>query len=194
MSGQNQNTEIPQPAQAGVMAVNWQKFMGLYSGDYPRFFENIRCDEGVKCDVLSVKKEEVITPYTFTLNTLTEHIRNLAAAVMGFDSPDALEVNRGFFQMGMDSLTSVELRRRIQKSLGCSLPSTVIFKYPTLESLTEYLATEVLKLNPSVKNISESEDNQADKLSEEVSRISEEDIDSVVAEELAELEALLGKG
>jgi len=144
--------------------------------------------------VLSVKKEDILTPNTFTLNTLTHHIRNLAAAVMGFESPDAVEPTQGFFQMGMDSLTSVELRRRIQKSLGCSLPATVIFKYPTLKSLTEYLATEVLKLNPSVKNISESEDNQADKLSDEVSRISEEDIDSAVAEELAELEALLGKG
>jgi len=183
-----------EPAQAGVMAVNWQKFMGQYSGDYPRFFENIKCDEGVKCDVLSVKKEEVITLNTFTLNTLTHHVRNLTAAVMGFDSPDDLNPNQGFFQMGMDSLTSVELRSRLQKTLNCGLSSTVIFKYPTLKSLTEYLATQVLKLNPSVKNISESQDNQADKLSDDVSRISEDDIDSAVAEELAELEALLGKG
>jgi malonyl CoA-acyl carrier protein transacylase len=184
------------PAQAGVMAVNWQKFMTEFSGDYPRFFENFAKTREHQCQGKAsdfAEQINAIAPQD-RREFLKEHVRNLAAAVMGFESPDALEANQGFFQMGMDSLTSVELRSRLQKTLNCSLPATVIFKYPTLESITEYLATEVLKLNSSVKNISESEDNQVDKLSDEVSRISEDDIDSAVAEELAELEALLGKG
>ena len=37
--------------------------------------------------------------------------------------------------MGMDSLTSLELRRRLEAKLGCVLSSTVAFDHPTAEQL-----------------------------------------------------------
>jgi myxalamid-type polyketide synthase MxaB len=40
----------------------------------------------------------------------------------------------------------MELRNRLQTSLGRSLPSTLAFDYPTLEALVHYLAQEVLAL------------------------------------------------
>jgi hypothetical protein len=39
----------------------------------------------------------------------------------------------------MDSLTSMELRNRLQKEFDCTLGITLIFKYPTVDSLAEYL-------------------------------------------------------
>ncbi len=43
-------------------------------------------------------------------------------------------------------ITTVRLRGRLEKSLECSLPATVAFEYPTIESLTTYLANDILKL------------------------------------------------
>ena len=43
----------------------------------------------------------------------------------------------------MDSLTSVELRHRLEKSLGCPLPVTTAFDYPTPEAVAGYLAEQL---------------------------------------------------
>ena len=47
--------------------------------------------------------------------------------------------------MGIDSLTSVELRNQLQSSLGCTLPSTLAFDYPTVAKLTDYLTKKLLQ-------------------------------------------------
>ncbi|NEQ63526.1 MAG: acyl carrier protein [Moorea sp. SIO4A1] len=49
----------------------------------------------------------------------------------------------GFFDLGMDSLTSVELRNKLQISLNCSVPSTLAFDYPKLNKLVDYFAQEL---------------------------------------------------
>ncbi|HKF49641.1 MAG TPA: type I polyketide synthase [Terracidiphilus sp.] len=47
---------------------------------------------------------------------------------------------QGFFSLGLDSLMSVDLRNRLQASLGCSLPATIAFQYPSATSLAAHLA------------------------------------------------------
>ncbi len=60
------------------------------------------------------------------------------AKFLGF-KPTELDIKTGFFDLGMDSLTSVELKNRLQTGLGCTLPSTLAFDYPTTEALINYL-------------------------------------------------------
>jgi NAD(P)-dependent dehydrogenase (short-subunit alcohol dehydrogenase family)/SAM-dependent methyltransferase/acyl carrier protein len=72
------------------------------------------------------------------------HVRELAAAVLGASNPDMIDEHQGLFEMGMDSLMSVELKTRLERSVGKALPSTLTFNYPTVAELAEYLATNVL--------------------------------------------------
>jgi hypothetical protein len=44
--------------------------------------------------------------------------------------------------MGMDSLMAVELRNRLKTAIGVSLPTTMAFEYPTIESLADFLISE----------------------------------------------------
>ncbi len=60
---------------------------------------------------------------------------------MGLASAHTLESTVGFFQFGMDSLMSVTLQRSLSESLGEVLPASVVFDYPTVEALTDYLAS-----------------------------------------------------
>jgi acyl carrier protein len=50
-----------------------------------------------------------------------------------------LDPQQGFFEIGMDSLTSMELKNRLQKSLHMNLPNTLTFDYPTTDAVIEYV-------------------------------------------------------
>jgi hypothetical protein len=45
--------------------------------------------------------------------------------------------------MGMDSLMALELKNRLQTSLGCSMPATLAFDYPSIEALADYLSKQL---------------------------------------------------
>ncbi|WP_438268558.1 type I polyketide synthase [Micromonospora peucetia] len=75
---------------------------------------------------------------------LVDLIRTAAGEVIGHDSPYAVESSRPFRDLGFDSLTAVELRGRLTRSTGLSLPSSVVFDYPTPLALAEHLRAELL--------------------------------------------------
>lgn len=66
-------------------------------------------------------------------------VRSTAAAVLGYDGPDAIGIERPFRELGFDSLGAVEFRNRLRAELGVSLPATVVFEHPTAAELTAHL-------------------------------------------------------
>jgi phthiocerol/phenolphthiocerol synthesis type-I polyketide synthase B len=78
---------------------------------------------------------------TLRRGILVDHVAGHVVAAMGLASPHLLDPAMGFFQSGMDSLMSVTLQRALSDSLGESLPTSLVFDYPTVEALSGYLAT-----------------------------------------------------
>jgi len=74
---------------------------------------------------------------------LEAHVCTQISQILGF-APEALDRQTGFFDLGLDSLTAMELKNSLQASLGCSLPSTLAFDYPTVDRLLDYLAEQLL--------------------------------------------------
>ncbi|MBB2774058.1 UNVERIFIED_ORG: acyl transferase domain-containing protein/acyl carrier protein [Mycolicibacterium obuense] len=72
-------------------------------------------------------------------NLLHRHVSVLIAAVMGLPSPESLDPEADFFELGMDSMMSVVLQRALLATLGVEVPSPVLFDNPTVESLADHL-------------------------------------------------------
>ncbi|MFD9905386.1 type I polyketide synthase [Streptomyces sp. NPDC059063] len=74
---------------------------------------------------------------------LMEAVRGQAAAVLGFTDATAVDVSKPFRELGFDSLTAVELRNGLVAETALTLPSTLVYDYPSVEALTEELLTRL---------------------------------------------------
>jgi phthiocerol/phenolphthiocerol synthesis type-I polyketide synthase B len=72
---------------------------------------------------------------------LVQHIGAVTAWVMGLPQTKSLDPSMGFIQLGMNSLMSVLLQRNLSQTCGQTLPPSLVFDYPTVEAVADYLAT-----------------------------------------------------
>lgn len=73
---------------------------------------------------------------------LADHVAAVAAGLLGVDAGD-LELDRPFGELGLDSVTAVEMVERIGHDLGVDVPGTVLFDHPTIDDLTRYLLQQI---------------------------------------------------
>ncbi|WP_204052824.1 type I polyketide synthase [Microbispora siamensis] len=70
-------------------------------------------------------------------------VASRVAEVLGLPGGARVPEDRGLFDLGLDSLTAIELRNRLGEEAGERLPATVLFDHPTVRELTAYLLDRV---------------------------------------------------
>ncbi len=150
--------------QVGVIPIDWATFMasasGQANGAQSSFLDAVRpATEPVK----AAFKAEVLQQLS-KVNVgdrpalLATYIQAQLAKVMGFSTPDAIDLNVQFGDLGMDSLMAVEFSNRLQTNLSHPVPQTLAFDYPTVNALSKYLAGKISPATDDEK-ISGSENN-----------------------------------
>ncbi|OLP20306.1 hypothetical protein BST81_00780 [Leptolyngbya sp. 'hensonii'] len=189
---------LPQPdVQVGAFGINWAEF--LERTPPAVFLENFQSEteqeQGQDLPISFLQQLEA-APDQQRHELLLTHVRSQIAKVLALKSVESMSIQQGFFDLGMDSLTSVELRNSLQGSLRCELPSTLAFDYPTIEKLVDYLATEILSLNPpsdlAVEQKQLIENLDLGLALTEIEQLSEAEVEAEIAKELAELNDILG--
>ncbi|WP_289782095.1 type I polyketide synthase [Streptomyces phaeoluteigriseus] len=71
-------------------------------------------------------------------------VREEASRALGLRSAEAVRPDQPLRDLGMDSVTAVELRNRIGARLAAKLPATLLFDHPTPERLARHLLDTAL--------------------------------------------------
>jgi acyl transferase domain-containing protein/NAD(P)-dependent dehydrogenase (short-subunit alcohol dehydrogenase family)/acyl carrier protein len=180
---------LQSPVQVGVIPVNWSQFLAA-PWTVSAFFTHFR---QISAMTTSERQPDFVKQLASLSVTeqrehLIMHIQSQVARVLGLPSSQPIDLQQGFFDLGMDSLTSIELKNRLQTSLKCSLPPTIVFKYPTVEALADYLAQEVLALDTAGHIDHPSAEDEPSKVLKKVKQMSEKELEQLIN---AEFDALV---
>ena len=142
----------PQAAQVAVLPINWQTFLDQFpAGGLPPLFAKLAATgrAGGQGEQPTAEQVQFLQDLREAAPSqrhglLLAHVREQACKVLGIPPETGVDVQRGMMELGMDSLMAVELRNRLQLSLGQPLPATLMFENPTVAGLTDSLLNEVL--------------------------------------------------
>ncbi|WP_299556586.1 type I polyketide synthase [uncultured Mycolicibacterium sp.] len=137
------------PAQRVVARVDWARFLPVYQQTGRRGFlaelERELPDTAAGTGRTPLVEQLAAAPARQRRRLLVEHLRTAVAQVTRTD-PARIDEQAGFFDLGMDSLMAVELRRDLEQALGRPIPVTLVMDHPRITDAADYLLGEVLGL------------------------------------------------
>jgi myxalamid-type polyketide synthase MxaB len=183
-------------AQVGVLPINWSLFVNQFApGQEPRLITDFVQQAREQQEQTSAPKSDFLEQLNLTKpadrkDLLMEHLRDQAIKILGLEPSYPLDVRQPLNEMGLDSLMAIELKNALSSAVGQNLPATLLFNYPTIESLTGHLLSDVLSLEKTDK-LGERVVEDVENITENVEDLSDEMVESLLEEKLATIEKMI---
>ncbi|WP_405150565.1 SDR family NAD(P)-dependent oxidoreductase [Sphaerisporangium sp. NBC_01403] len=140
---------------AVIASFDWGNFYPLYTAYRPcslfdeipevaRLRQNPAVSSGAGAgsgDALAVRLAE-LSPER-QRHHLLRLVQTTVATVLGHSDSDGIPLEHSFKDLGLDSLTALELRKHLKQVTGLELPATLIYDYPTSQALAAYVHREL---------------------------------------------------
>ena len=123
--------------QVGVLPVDWSRYLGGTTDRAPALLAQLA--SAVVRPTQPARAAPSLTPERVE-EALVAEIRR----VLDLGEDVRIDPGEPLERFGLDSLMAVELRNRIGQMLGANLPATILFDYPSIDALADYIRAEVL--------------------------------------------------
>jgi NAD(P)-dependent dehydrogenase (short-subunit alcohol dehydrogenase family)/acyl carrier protein len=142
-----------QPTQIGVSPVAWPQFLRRFEGGRRPFFLAMTGgnNPAIPAPIQRAEEEQGLLvelaalPAAKRRYRLIDFVKLQACRVLDLD-PTACDERLPLRELGLDSLMAVELRNVIGQQMGLkrSLPATLVFDYPSVQAISDFLLRSVL--------------------------------------------------
>ncbi|WP_437692902.1 SDR family NAD(P)-dependent oxidoreductase [Sorangium sp. So ce176] len=133
------------PVQRAVASVDWSRYKPIFESRRKMpLFEHI--DAGgtareAEAGPSALLRQLASASGEDRAEILRAHVRRRVMEVLDLPADaHGPPPEQGFFQLGMDSLMSVQLKRRLDADLGRTLPATLVFEHASIGALSAHLA------------------------------------------------------
>jgi len=182
-----------------VFPADWPRFLSHFSrdGHLPAFLDNL-AGNGVALQPARKDRGDAgagFGNYTDTTfgdrlaalapnqrrRLVIDQIRRDSARVLGLANLELVPNNKPLNELGLDSLMAVDLRNGLANTIGHNLPATLLFDYPTVNALAEYLSRSILGLEEAPEGaIRPSSGSGGSNVLDEIENLDEDEIDRLL--------------
>jgi acyl transferase domain-containing protein/ubiquinone/menaquinone biosynthesis C-methylase UbiE/acyl carrier protein len=167
----------------GVLPIQWDQFLQWEENP---FYGNVETEKDTICKEDKDFSRQIQSLEGIELREyLIDFVQSQISKVLYLKEGQSIDIHDGFFDIGMDSLTAAELKNIMQMKLGCTVPSTVLFRYPTIDKLVDYIY-ELFHLNKDA-TVKKDETDTSENILDDVQGLSDDDLEALIDEEFESL-------
>ena len=182
-------------AQIAVVPVDWEVMLEKYGGAHtPPWLSEMRSPKyvfehapAVVLDAASAAASSVLAelerlPTGKRHKALLTVVQDYTAKVIGVRNASEIDPARPLSEQGVDSLMAVELRNLLGKGLGMqkALPATIIFDYPTIEALTDFLLRQYSLTDSKAGKELSGQTKKTDDMIDAIQKLSDDEVDRML--------------
>ena len=177
---------------------DWERFAARYPASaLPAFFDRLCGHQPVepaapgRDDAPALIDELTAALPAQRRRAMEQFLTAQAASALGLPGSSAVSRKVPLNEQGLDSLLAVEMRNAIAKSIGRSLPASLLFDHPSINALAHHLLENVLQLGDkaprgsTTDNVASLQEKQA--LESDIGGLSDEEAEAMLSRELEEL-------
>jgi acyl carrier protein len=181
------------PIQAGIVPLNarqWREFHIALSA-VPVFHEILADGAGAPAHSAVSSRAELPIEDPARLRTALERLVCEQAGKVFRLPPHQIDVRTPLRHFGLDSLMGLEIRNRLEATLGLTFPATLVWSHPTVEGIVEHIAGRLAGAVPQESAQAETGVPRAVDGETPVPDLTLEEAEALLLAEQAKVEALL---